>query len=1352
MSSWSSLGKNTFTFECDFVEEQLGLHLSALQKRVHGERTGRGAYVSGFYVPHSAPVRLGEVRRGDLLVAVNDAPVAGAALDVVTGLIRSFGRPLTLVFERARGAMESLHACTFEEVMRDPRKTAFFLAYLQSQKGRAVVRSRGEEASAKAAAELAAAKAEAATSLSGGNGGGNGTTALRAEQLASPRFAMTLQSLAEAELMFLMEVQQLKSAAETSVVEALGGGGADTALGSLEGGGIDVERARRLAVKYLVPGPGFDLSPIVSSFSSTAVREAVGVGASGWGAGEDWQELDNGDDGSGVDGGGGEGIAVEVKAAAAEMPGRPVLSPGGRVRSGRFVAATVFDAAAQDVRRHLQSCFDGFGASEQSAAMIATLCHAKPFVDLTLDQVLREPRYFAHFLLFLFQSRRQTPLLFWGAMQGALLPRLRCEESIRRAATAAQAAAAEATMATQRAVQLQQQRRREQRLHAEEKREKEKEEEQEQREEHQHKEAEGSGAQTAVFAAAAAAVAEANTAAEAAASVAGVAVDAMTSAEAELAEAQEAAGEAAQYIFEQHLARDAPMPLQEGVGGASVATIAAARAAFGEDSSSGGGDGSSSSSSSSSSHRVGQQGVFDERVTLLLTLQHETFLTMHTGLFPQFVGGGAALHELLCAAVAADDGVNSYAGGAEAAVEVEPDGGSSNSSSSSRGGGGGAGGGAGGGGGGGGGSGGGLGSMAPFHLLLRSTRLPPGISLHRPAHTSWRLDGDAAAGGGAGVGGSGDDCGWEWAVACESREAPDLAKATATAPPVRSKPKPPPLLLPSSPRPSPLHERKTRVQRVCAVSASGRVPGDSSAADGAPQLAPLPVHLEQFCVPFAVPRGGSNGCGSNEGEHVGQRRYASRRRLFNLVLSSGNGQPDWIGACLLVYYEGDSEGNSVSPPHPRNGYSALCLLSRKTGSQNGGASFADAAARTRAPLARFARAHAADLEAHGGRVASLACALGAHRLCEALRACSGNGSISGKEVPEELTEPTRPTLPPHLSLSEPRVAVAADSLQLLLRTLAPGPLLSLVGAMLLECPTVLISSRLSSLAHAAEALRALLMRCGLCWAHIYAPLLPHSLLGHLGCPTPFLVGVHAAYSAEALVVARDAQQERALCVVDLDAGTCVAEGTDIAPLPLALHRRAMCRLQAIVNPWHVSADDVEDMVEETGHGAAAGTIDAGAAAAVLVEVGEALLQGAARHCVWLSGSACSRQPSSTEGDGDVGGPLSPHPAARRKSVSTAAAAAAEPADEVAVLLDETTFVAARLRAFEEMTSTDDAADDAAGAVAGRNKGSMRSADSSFMLRLLRTQHFSVHVAELPQPSFAVGGHSKLHLRVGSLHA
>ena len=27
------ISKNTFTFECDFVEEQLGLHLSALQKR-----------------------------------------------------------------------------------------------------------------------------------------------------------------------------------------------------------------------------------------------------------------------------------------------------------------------------------------------------------------------------------------------------------------------------------------------------------------------------------------------------------------------------------------------------------------------------------------------------------------------------------------------------------------------------------------------------------------------------------------------------------------------------------------------------------------------------------------------------------------------------------------------------------------------------------------------------------------------------------------------------------------------------------------------------------------------------------------------------------------------------------------------------------------------------------------------------------------------------------------------------------------------------------------------------------------------------------------------------------------------
>ena len=89
-----------------------------------------------------------------------------------------------------------------------------------------------------------------------------------------------------------------------------------------------------------------------------------------------------------------------------------------------------------------------------------------------------------------------------------------------------------------------------------------------------------------------------------------------------------------------------------------------------------------------------------------------------------------------------------------------------------------------------------------------------------------------------------------------------------------------------------------------------------------------------------------------------------------------------------------------------------------------------------------------------------------------------------------------------------------------------------------------------------------------------------------------------------------------------------------------------------------------------------------------------------------------------------------------------------------MLLDETAFVTARLRAFNAMESASGAAGD--GAATGQDCSSCSSRSSGaggdFMSRLLRTQHFSVHITELPQPRFAVGGHTKQSLRLGSLHA
>ena len=94
------------------------------------------------------------------------------------------------------------------------------------------------------------------------------------------------------------------------------------------------------------------------------------------------------------------------------------------------MSATIFDSAARDVRQHLYSCFEGFVGSEHHAKMLATLCNAKPVVDISLDQVLQNHRYCSHLLLYLMQSRRHIPLLLWLSMQRDLLPGLRDADDV----------------------------------------------------------------------------------------------------------------------------------------------------------------------------------------------------------------------------------------------------------------------------------------------------------------------------------------------------------------------------------------------------------------------------------------------------------------------------------------------------------------------------------------------------------------------------------------------------------------------------------------------------------------------------------------------------------------------------------------------------------------------------------------------------------------------------------------------------------------------------------------------------------------------------------------------------------
>ena len=188
-SGWTSVGRRSFRFEVTWTSQALGLNLSAIHARKTGERTGSGAFISSFRTDctRPSPIEAGEVRCGDLLVAVNGAAVDTWPLDAVCEALRSAPRPVTLVFERGRGALGPV---TFDDILRDPRKTPFFLRYLQKPSQRTTEGVRHSE--------QGRARAASAPSTS-----------------HSPRACkhIALHTLAEAELSFLMEMQQLKRSA-----------------------------------------------------------------------------------------------------------------------------------------------------------------------------------------------------------------------------------------------------------------------------------------------------------------------------------------------------------------------------------------------------------------------------------------------------------------------------------------------------------------------------------------------------------------------------------------------------------------------------------------------------------------------------------------------------------------------------------------------------------------------------------------------------------------------------------------------------------------------------------------------------------------------------------------------------------------------------------------------------------------------------------------------------------------------------------------------------------------------------------------------------------------------------------
>ncbi|GLD93457.1 hypothetical protein PINS_up002049 [Pythium insidiosum] len=101
-----------------------------------------------------------------------------------------------------------------------------------------------------------------------------------------------------------------------------------------------------------------------------------------------------------------------------------------------------------------------------------------------------------------------------------------------------------------------------------------------------------------------------------------------------------------------------------------------------------------------------------------------------------------------------------------------------------------------------------------------------------------------------------------------------------------------------------------------------------------------------------------------------------------------------------------------------------------------------------------------------------------------------------------------------LSRSSPRAGSLEScvdiSVQPLFRHFGSAIALQILACALLECSIVFVSSSYSLLTTCAEAVRSLLRPFS--WCHVYAPVLPKSLLSYLQCPTPILVGLHSSYA------------------------------------------------------------------------------------------------------------------------------------------------------------------------------------------------------------------------------------------------
>ncbi|XP_070227478.1 myotubularin-related protein 5 isoform X3 [Bos mutus] len=142
--------------------------------------------------------------------------------------------------------------------------------------------------------------------------------------------------------------------------------------------------------------------------------------------------------------------------------------------------------------------------------------------------------------------------------------------------------------------------------------------------------------------------------------------------------------------------------------------------------------------------------------------------------------------------------------------------------------------------------------------------------------------------------------------------------------------------------------------------------------------------------------------------------------------------------------------------------------------------------------------------------------------------------------------------------------VSRCSVALLFRQLGITNVLSLFCAALTEHKVLFLSRSYQRLSDACRGLLALLFP--LRYSFTYVPILPAQLLEVLSTPTPFIIGVNAAFQAEA-------QELLDVIVADLDGGTVtVPECVHIPPLPEPLQSQTHSILSMVLDPELELAD------------------------------------------------------------------------------------------------------------------------------------------------------------------------------------